>query len=191
MRGVRALAVLTVMLACAVTAAANPIDPVIIVRGGTGSIWLQNLNPFPINFAGTLGCQTGTWNVPQSDPTAFVNGQAFLSCLFRNMLPNQMPITSLTFSISPAGQLLSLFNQPWGNQQSSYFSQTSSAQNNALANFSVGAVPSGEEFEVVFIAFNPNTQFNLVANIPEPGTLALLGTGLLGIAARIRKKKRV
>jgi len=34
-------------------------------------------------------------------------------------------------------------------------------------------------------------QFTMLRPIPEPGTLALIGTGLLGVAARFRKKVRV
>jgi len=185
------LIVLALLLVCAGSAQADVIDPVIIVRGGSGTIHLTNLDPVLINLGGTAGCQSGTWSVPGSDPTAFVNGLPFLSCVFANNLPSQIPITSLTFHISPQNQALTLFNQPWPGQESSWFTQTSIQPNFAAAIFSLGALPYGREFEVVFIGFSAGTTVTQVAGVPEPGTLALLGTSLLAVASKLRKKKKV
>ena len=46
------------------------------------------------------------------------------------------------------------------------------------------------EFAVDFINFDPGTTLTMTPNpVPEPGSLALLGTGLAAIAARLRKKR--
>ena len=184
------LVICAMVLLCAGAVQADTIDPVIIVRGGTGTIPLFNTNPFPISFANPPSdCTFGTWSVPSTDPTFFANGLAFVSCIFRNRLPNQAPMTSLTFQISPANQFLSLFNQP-GTLPNPYFSQAVSNSDFTVATFSLGVIPWESRFEVVLIGFDPSTQITMVPNVPEPGTLALFGTGLLAVASKLRRKKK-
>ncbi|MCL4522304.1 MAG: PEP-CTERM sorting domain-containing protein [Acidobacteria bacterium] len=168
------------ILMCAGAAQADPIDPVIIVRSGTGSIDITS-PVVSIGFPTSPGCvSSATYTVPGP---YFGMGPA-LTCVFRNVTGTT--ITSLTFNITTAQLPLNL--------ASSIFSSFVATPTGATAVFTLGAIPSvgfgNPEFAVDLVGFDPNnTAVTMVVNAPEPGTLALLGTGLLGIATRLRKKK--
>lgn len=46
---------------------------------------------------------------------------------------------------------------------------------------------TGQDFVLEFQGFSPDTGITGEANVPEPGTLALLGSGIVGLIARRKK----
>jgi PEP-CTERM motif-containing protein len=181
------LVLFALLLLCAGLAQANPItDPVIIVRGGTGSINLTT-NLVNLAYPGQPGCSSGPYptNPFPGQPPSSLDGLQSMTCVFKNMTAG--PITSLTFNINSAqlpltllcGLVCSSFTQtPNGGVATFFFSP-------GIQNF-----PPSFEFAVDFINFDPNnTNFTMALNAPEPGTLALLGSGLLAIAGKLRRKK--
>lgn len=183
MNRARFFVVFAVLLLCAGMAQANPIiDPVIIVRGGSGSIDLNALGTINLTFPGQPGCHSGTFS---SGPYV---GLQFMDCTFKNQ--TSLSIYSLTFNINTAQLPLTL-------QCALLCSSFSNTPSGGTAVFSfnppIPGVPASlffREFEVSFIGFAQGTTLAATFATPEPGSLALLGTGLLAIAGRLRKSKK-
>ena len=163
---------------------ADIIDPVIIVRGGSGTIPLYSPN-FSLAFPGPTGqgCTNSLTTAGQF--TGVPAGSPMMTCVFMNQSP--APFTNLVITFATQGPLTvnciglcSSFSGTNDNTATFFF-------NPAIPN--VPGVYPYAEFEITFVAFAPGTSLTGTFNAPEPGTLALLGTGLLGLAARLRKKK--
>jgi hypothetical protein len=73
----------------------------------------------------------------------------------------------------------------------SFFSNCMVAQMNGqtFALFTGGTgLPNGSHFELTVNQWDPNTPFTGTANVPEPGTLTLVLTGVAALASRRRTK---
>ena len=180
------IVICAIVLLCAGAAQADPIDPVIIVRGGNGSIPLFSPT-FNVAFPNPTGqdCTNGVTTAGQY--AGVPAGMLTLTCIFANHSP--APFTNLVITFATQGPLtVNCFGV------CSTFSGTNN--NTATFNFSppIPNFPNVfpfREFEVTFVAFNSGTTFAGTFNTPEPGTLALFGSGLLAIASKLRRKKKV
>jgi hypothetical protein len=181
------LVICAMVLLCAGGVQANGIDPVIIVRGGSGTIPLSSPNFslfFPSSTGPSQGCVASLTTAGQF--TGVPAGEIILTCVFRNASPSPFTNLVITFPTTLAPLTVNCFG----------LCSSSSGSNNNTASFvfdpAIPNVPNVfpfAEFEVTFVAFNPGTTFTGTFNTPEPGTLALFGTGLLAIAKKLRKKK--
>jgi hypothetical protein len=178
------------VLLCAGAAQADTIDPVIIVRGGTGSVHLTSPNfslVFPTSTGPSQGCVASLTTANQY--AGVPAGEIILTCVFLNASP--APFTNLVITFATQGPLTvnclgvcSSFSGSNNNTASFFFDP-------AIAIFTPG-IPQlfpSPEVVVTFVAFNPGTTLTGAFNTPEPATLALFGTGLLAIATRLRKKR--
>ncbi len=174
---------LALVLACAGVAQADPInDPVIIVRGGSGSNPLFSLAPITLSFPGGAGCTTAPY--PIAGPYF---GLPWMECVYTNM--TSLPINSLVFNINSSQLPLTLgcavlcssfTHTPSGGTATFFFTTPIPGL----------PAPIGQrEFAIDFINFATGTTVTANFVTPEPGTLALLGTGLLAIGTRLRKKR--
>ena len=187
--------VLALLLVCAGSAQADTIDPVIIVRGGSGSIALPSPS-VTLAFQGEEGCANSTTTAGQF--SGVPAGMPIMTCVFLNASP--APFTNLvitfgaaqgpltvdciglcsSFSCSNDNTATFVFDPPIPNVSIEFFNYEFS--DNEF---------SDAEFEITFVAFDPATIFTGTFNVPEPGTLALLGIGLLAVASKLRRKKKV
>jgi hypothetical protein len=182
------LMILGLVAVCAGSVQANGIDPGVIIVGGRGSLSLTGPT-VTVTYPGQTGCTSGS-SLPAiysgaSMPTALV-GLPFMDCVFGNDSVSPA-ISNLVINVNTAQLPLTLqcatlcsgFSQtPTGGTITFYFNPAIQICPTAVC-----------EFRAVFVNFTPGTTFEVRTNVPEPGALALLGTGLLGIATRLRRKK--
>ena len=182
MRALRVSLVLASLLfVFAAGASANTIDPVIVVRGGSGTITLTNPGPIQIAFPGQPGCTTGTYGVPGP-----FFGLPWMECVFKNNTGT--PFSTLHININSAQLPLTLqcavictafVQTPTGGTATFYFNPP---------------IPSGTapdfEFAIDFINFAPGTNFSLTPNVPEPATLVLFSTGAVAVWWKRRQLTR-
>ena len=179
---------MTLVVLCAGSAYANGIDPGVIIVGGRGSISLTS-STLNLSYPGQAGCfqgssltMVGGQPLPTSDP---LYGLPFMNCTVLNA--TGFSIWALTINITSAQLPLTLQCATL----CSSFTQTPTG-GTATFFFNPPLATSGfnREFSAIFVNFAPGTTFGLTAVSPEPATLALLGTGLLFIGTRLRKKVR-
>ena len=80
---------------------------------------------------------------------------------------------------------------PWIGDLSPNFNVSKPIDRNGIV-FETGpngtGIPPGQSLEIKFSNFTPGTVITGVSTVPEPTTLLLLGTGLVGVALRARNK---
>jgi len=172
------------ILALAGIAQANtidPDDPQIIIRGaGSGNTILltggtANITFGPSQvFTGPGGCLSFTPASKSSD------GFDHLVCGVVNLTGTAL--TGLTFNVSPAFQL------PLTLTCSFCTSITHSPDGSVITFlFPVNAIPHNWDFEIELVGFSQGTGIGITP-VPEPGTLALLATGLGVLGLRRRRQ---
>ena len=177
LKGIGLVAALLV-LSCGVARADGITDPQIIVSGGVSTtLHITSLN-FLITVPNNPGCQqtTGVLNnvvVPVEDCGA-INQTGFGITSLTFVFPFNPNLSPLVLGVNTFGATSFTFNPNTGL---------------TTAVFGIGFIPDNTDFHIQFWGFNPGTQFNVAASVPEPGTLALFGTGLMGIAGLVRRKR--
>lgn len=178
------------ILALAGVAQANtidPNDPQIIVRGGVGGTIHVTSDPFftVVSFSpNSVGPGACNYYVPagqQGLPTGGIDPYFdHLGCGVFN--ESGSTIYTLVFTINP-GQAPFFADCPPTICSSVLFDP-----NGTFAIFNLIGLGNGDDLFIEFIGFAPDTPINFHAGVPEPGTLALMVTGLgaLGLLRRRR-----
>ena len=154
-------------------------DPQIIIRDGVATTVVLTSPNTTITVPNNPGCHqtTGILNnvvVPIED------------CGILNATGGPIIAVTFVFTFDPNLNPLVLGGNIFGQTNFTFDPNTGFT----TAIFSVGFIPSPGDFHIEFWNFNPGTTFNVAATVvPEPGTLALLGTGLAGLAGLKRRKR--
>jgi hypothetical protein len=180
------------MMLVAGVANANPIDPQIIVRGGVPPT--VHLTGMPVTIAfnassvGVGGCNyfydsasqqvtAGTGPLASSLDPNFDH----LGCGFVN--DTNAPIINMAFTMFfPQAPLfvdcpLTICSQP-----------AIIDPNGGFATVFL-TIPAGGDLFIDFMGFSQSNSTTIATNVPEPGTLALLGTGLSALGLWRRRRK--
>jgi len=172
------IVICAVVLLCAGAAQADTIDPVIIVRGASGSIPITGPTVI-LTYLNQPGCTNQTYLIPNISP----NPLPGMACSLINM--TNAAIASITFNITSAQLPLTL-------QCATLCSSFTSTVTGGTAIFTFSPpIPTAQPFNEIgvdFINFAAGTTIAVTATaVPEPGTIGLLLTGLGAIAARRRR----
>jgi hypothetical protein len=158
---VRVLGVLTILIFAVGLARADPV--ITFSSGGTHPTPINNLSPFDLH----VGAD-GTLTVTLSNATDFL-------------------FTDFHFAFAgaavPSGSGGTFFTGPP--------SFTSGHATFFQGGTGTGIEPFSGAFTITFSGFSPGTVITARAStIPEPTAMILLGTGLVGVAAKVRSRRR-
>ncbi|HEV8524100.1 MAG TPA: PEP-CTERM sorting domain-containing protein [Terriglobales bacterium] len=179
------------LLVAATAAYADPIDPGIIIGGGTGSFRFTST---PFSFAPAAGnqCQFTSANFtggPNPGPCVFINNTGFHLSNLTITATLPVPVTTLTFFCGVTGFFAGCNFTPLSTNTIQFFFFGGPGINSGC---SPGAC---DEFLIDIYAnqtsWPAGTTFTAVANVPEPGTVALVATGLGALVARRRRRKGI
>lgn len=183
------------VLAVAGVAQANtidPDDPQIIVRGGVGGTIHVTSEPFTtvVSFSpSSVGPGNCNYYVPAGTSTGAPPGWVVdpffdhLGCGVVNQ--SGSTLYTLIFTINP-GQAPFFASCPTNICANVIFDP-----NGTFAIFQLIGLTTGNDLFVEFIGFAPNTPINFTAVTPEPGTLALMATGMGALGLLRRRRKQV
>jgi hypothetical protein len=168
----------------------DPNDPQIIVRGGVGGTIHVTSEPFStvISFSpNSVGPGACNYYVPAGTSTGAPPGwvvDPFFDHLGCGVI-NQSGSTlyTLIFNINP-GQAPFFADCPTTICASVLFDP-----NGTFAIFNLIGLGNGDDLFIEFIGFAPDTPITFTAVVPEPGTLALMATGM-GALGLLRRRKQ-
>ncbi len=169
----------TLLVVAGAASADGVLDPQIIIRGDPATSISMTSPNLIISVPNNPGCKQTTTvlnnvTVPVED------------CGIHNMTGFDIYTITLQFTLDPNLNPLVLGGNLFGAQSFTFDPNTGIV----TAIFSLGVIPAGQDFHIEFINFDPGTSFDIVAQSPEPATLALFASGLGAIIARRRMRKR-